>query len=690
MKRRSWDIARRLAAGTPLTLAQLARENGVSERTIRNDLKEVDRELGRLGLAPVSFDHGRLVAPPGIVALLPTLDGMDAQSYQLAPEERVAAAAALLVSATSPVTLAELADRLAVSRNTVINDLDAIKASIAAVGLAVDSLPGKGLLVVGLESLRRTLLLDIALGALQQGAPPLVSLLPLGGDPRMLATIVAEQEGSHGIRLTDISFDEVLTYLRVLVGRLERAAFIEEQPPVDGAPFAMAQDVLRYVAQSCHVPCPESEVRFLAWLLAGARRLSGDERRTDVPQIQLVTRKLVERVSEELGVDLNDDYELFQNLSNHLEAVLRPEPVTYPDTDLIREVLAENDEVVAAVRKRDAIVRAYVGRPLDELEEGYIALHLCAALERRRLRSGTMRVALACNAGVGTSQLLAAKLRRHFNFSIVDELGAHEVRLLDPSEVSLVISTVPLEGCPVPSVVVTPLLTDEDFVRIGAAIDRLEPSSVPGDETAQRLWRRLEPVVRRHVEAPDELLDELLRELRGYFRDAERGTGPRGDFGALSPSLRQLLPASRIRLDVAARDWRAAVRTAAVPLLEEGLIEGRYVDAILKNVDENGPYIVLSPGFALPHEGLDQGTVEAGLTLVRLSAPVEFGADELDPVRYVCCLSAVDHSTHLKALFSLVNLMKDERARAALDAAEKPEDVVAVLKDWEAREPGGA
>ena len=77
---------------------------------------------------------------------------------------------------------------------------------------------------------------------------------------------------------------------------------------------------------------------------------------------------------------------------------------------------------------------------------------------------------------------------------------------------------------------------------------------------------------------------------------------------------------------------------------------------MIENVMENGPYIVVAPGFALPHEALNAGASKVGMSLIRLKTPVPFGKEEMDPIEWVCCLSAINKETHLKAMFQLVNL----------------------------------
>ena len=131
------------------------------------------------------------------------------------------------------------------------------------------------------------------------------------------------------------------------------------------------------------------------------------------------------------------------------------------------------------------------------------------------------------------------------------------------------------------------------------------------------------------------------------------------------------------------KDWQEAVRRSAEKLVERGYIESRYIDAMIANIEENGPYVVLSKGFAVPHEGLEAGSIRVGMYMIRLKTPVPFGAEELDPVEFVCCLSAVDHKTHLKAFFNLVNMLHNEKFKEMLHCCRTPEEATTIIEKYE-------
>lgn len=141
-----------------------------------------------------------------------------------------------------------------------------------------------------------------------------------------------------------------------------------------------------------------------------------------------------------------------------------------------------------------------------------------------------------------------------------------------------------------------------------------------------------------------------------------------------------LLHQRAIELDVHAEDWRAAIRSAGRLLEADGIADASYTESMVRSVEEHGPYIVITPGFALAHARPDASVRRTGLSLVRLSEPIEFGHAENDPVTIVAAFAAVDSSAHQAALARLAGVLADPERRAALDTAPTPEAVLSVLE----------
>ncbi|WP_329886717.1 BglG family transcription antiterminator [Pseudoramibacter faecis] len=689
MNKRTITMIYKLNQSKNETLKSLAETFAVSERTIRNDIKTINDLLDENHLSPVKIKKGQIELSNNFSEIIPFLSPKDYYSYKLSKDERKMIAAAMLIHSAGFITLAQIADQLFASRATIISDLDDIKAMIHDNGLEVTSHPNKGLLVEGAESVKRQCLFklgeyEFSEAVTGQRVSPMIQLQ--AGDAITIRKILNEQCKASRLFLSDNSFMRIQKYLGIMISRNLQGEYIEPQHHGNEDFETFARDILRNIAQYCHIRTTEDEAHFLSDLLGRCRYVHKADFNTEDVRIQIITREFIHSLSEVLEVPLENDYDFFENLSNHLQSMYASDSSQFPENADLETIAANHRDVEEAVLDCLDILKNFNPRQLTRGEITYIIVHVCAALERKKNREIAFHVILVCHAGIGTSQLLLEKLKKHFNFQIVDIVSAHEAQDLGQNRADFVISTVPLPHCPLDYVVVSPLFTDEDYLRVGNKIDTLRnsrnlPSRIESQTvTAKGVLEEIRPVLYDHLDqdTAHRLMRDIRRRVRSYFDQVKR---PEEDI--VAPYLHQLLPKDHIQLDVEASDWRDAIQKSAVPLVKNGYIEPRYIDAMIANVEENGPYIVVSKGFAVPHEGLEMGSVRVGMNLIRLKTPVPFGADELDPVEFVCTMSAVDHKTHLKAFFNLVNMLGDDRFHQALFEAKTPAAVNRIIEQYE-------
>lgn len=476
-------------------------------------------------------------------------------------------------------------------------------------------------------------------------------------------------------------------YLRIMVNRNQTEEFLEPQVDTNSENYMFALDTLKYISQYCDVVTTENDIKYLSSFMDSVRFRNNNKFSKKTVIIQMITRQYISDISSELGIDLNTDYDFFENLSNHLESIFSAPPIDYQEVDMINEVLEDNQDVLEAVINQLSVIYQYTERKLNEIEIKYIAVHVCAAIERKKNKEVAFRVIVACHAGIGTSRLLLEKLKRHFKFRVVDVISAHEAMNLDPNSADFVISTVPLECCTLEHVVVSAAFSDADYIRVGNRIDALRNGRnlpVRMDEnglSAKGLIDEVRPLVYSMIEPDDvakDFMKELRRVIRSYFKQSAEHEAE-----ILSPYLHHLLPATNIEVNVECEDWKDAVRKSGEKLVERGYIEPRYINAMVHSIEEYGSYVVLSKGFAMPHAKVEEGSIRLGMHLIRLKEPVPFGVEELDPVEFVCCLSAIDHKSYLKAFFSLVNMLRDEDYRQLLHEAESPEEMSRIIEKYE-------
>ncbi|MGE9550309.1 PTS sugar transporter subunit IIA [Erwinia amylovora] len=144
-------------------------------------------------------------------------------------------------------------------------------------------------------------------------------------------------------------------------------------------------------------------------------------------------------------------------------------------------------------------------------------------------------------------------------------------------------------------------------------------------------------------------------------------------------NLANWLSNEKIQFIDAVSDWKEAVRLAGQPLLKEGAISPDYIEAIIRQKEEIGPYFVIAPRIAMPHARPEQGAKALGLSVVKLGSAVTFDADENDPVDAIFMFSAPDSHSHIEMISHLAEVLSDEEKMAGIFTAGSKEDLKAML-----------
>lgn len=144
--------------------------------------------------------------------------------------------------------------------------------------------------------------------------------------------------------------------------------------------------------------------------------------------------------------------------------------------------------------------------------------------------------------------------------------------------------------------------------------------------------------------------------------------------------VQRLIDTGTIEVGVPASDWEAAVRHGGRLMIDAGLVEERYVEAIIRNHREIGPYFVIAPGIAMPHAKPENGVIKTGYALVTLNTPVEFGDEDNDPVDILIFAGAINREEHnQEAVPQIAELCDSDEYIEALRSAPDRAAAEAVL-----------
>lgn len=113
-----------------------------------------------------------------------------------------------------------------------------------------------------------------------------------------------------------------------------------------------------------------------------------------------------------------------------------------------------------------------------------------------------------------------------------------------------------------------------------------------------------------------------------------------------------------ISLKEQASTWQQAIQFAAQPLLEKKQINEHYIDSMIQNVLDNGPYIVIMPDVAMPHSRSEDGAFATAVSVLKLKEGVMFPQDK--EVHLIIVLAAEDNDAHMELLSDMVDIFMDE------------------------------
>lgn len=123
--------------------------------------------------------------------------------------------------------------------------------------------------------------------------------------------------------------------------------------------------------------------------------------------------------------------------------------------------------------------------------------------------------------------------------------------------------------------------------------------------------------------------------------------------------------------------WKEAIELSAKPLLQKKKITNDYIEAIKKNVEENGSYFILVPEIAIPHARPESGALENSLSCLVLKKPVEFPDGK--SAKVLLTLASKGNDGHLEMLGELGEALIDGKKISMLKEASSEEEVVNIF-----------
>ena len=148
----------------------------------------------------------------------------------------------------------------------------------------------------------------------------------------------------------------------------------------------------------------------------------------------------------------------------------------------------------------------------------------------------------------------------------------------------------------------------------------------------------------------------------------------------LDVQLNELITEDKILFQDSVKDYTEAIYLSAKPLLEENVIEERYLKKVISNMHEMGPYIVVAPYIAISHARPEDGVNKLGMSILMLKEAVNFSEDKDRFVKLVVTLAAPDEESHLTALGQLSELFMNSMDE--IMSSQSKEDILKLINQY--------
>ncbi len=697
-KRRAYMLSIIQQSPDPVKTEELMEKIGVSQRTVYYDLEQINAWLESQELETIKTVHGQgylLPEESRSKLKVESKQKFNDWEYQYSEQERVLLILARVLSdeeASSTKSFMELTN---MSRGTVISDLKQVKKTLQEHDLNLEYQRGRGYVVEGAEESKRTLLSDVLSRILLNKdwhtvKEKVFEMIQSGpdraideeGERSEIRRLIYEAEREIGYTLTDEMVEMLSLQLMIILKRIHAGKHVDvdsEEKKVlrQTEYYKAAKKILEKLSEQRGVLFREDEICFFTMHLLGSKIQPDDfdhYTEQETKGLRDVVKRMISDFQSYSGVIFDDVDELENNLVFHIKPTYyRLKYGVRIGNDLAESIQTNYKDIYQLTKRVVLHLEYYVGKPIPPEETAYITMHFIGWLAREEKQVETKyRAIIVCENGIGTSNLLKTQLENLVAGLDVTQTTSVRQFLSSEQEADIIFSTTYLKSKNIPIIYVPAILTNVEKEQVLQQMNELLKGKAPHPER--------------------ELTDEIMDLVDKYSTIHER-TKLRAELSYLlekdtptqkkeprKPMLRELLTEQTIRFKDRVSNWEEAIQVAAEPLVEQSYIQEEYVEAMIDNVKEMGPYIVIAPRIAMPHARPEKGVKRLGMSMLLLKEPVYFSEQEKHRANLVIVLAAIDNQTHLKALAQLSEMLSDEKNIDRLLAAESSNEVVDIIQ----------
>lgn len=447
-----------------ITVSALSSRLGVSERTIRNDIKQINQELedcavidgvqGKYSLRIFQMERFR----QRFSAIMQTDDFLNSSRY------RMEYVFGRLMRSEEPLLTDELAYEMNVGRTTLMSDLKKLREEIEPYQLKIIGKTSKGLMLHGTETEIRRYVLDRVYDSIYQDYPLDEEIV------QEMQQMFEQHSFEKSVRDT---FEQFMTLMldRFLTGHYIGLLPQRYYNLTARAEFGMVDQLVDRFSQILHIRIPIEEKLFVFLPIAGMRTPADiqDMRSIELDEhVRPLMQHILRQIKAEMDITIRSG-EFTEEFLYHLMFMVNRLRFHVSLKNPMLEDLREKYPLayqMAGIAAR--VVREEYQLEVTEDERGYLASYFGVFLTEVDLQQEKpFRVAVVCGTGRVTARLVAVQLKKILDSSAEMQLFADEkvsTELLNTFDIVLTTVELPC-SCDRPMIRIHEIFNDRELLH---------------------------------------------------------------------------------------------------------------------------------------------------------------------------------------------------------------------------------
>ncbi|MBC6696099.1 transcription antiterminator [Terrisporobacter mayombei] len=396
----------------------------------------------------------------------------------------------LLINKNTKITVSDISKKLYINKNIVREEINALINSLNEYELELNIKKNTGISILGAEKNIRIMLVDYFYKYIDSFRLNMEEVEIFHTvDVIVCRNIMNMIEERLNMRFTDISFKQLTLFFIISIIRIRQGKSLNLNEDYDyGNLIEILDDIEEELKSNLAININKNEkIFFLSLIQSMNKELTNNQTLIIDKDIEKQTKEIIKLVSEESGINFEEDVLLYEHLLYHINTTNKQ----IKNNVSLKNPLLEDikgkyyflfNVISDAIRNNNDV---YVSEDII----AYLTLHFQVSLERKkRNREDFKRVSIVCPLSFGVSTLLKVKLEKNFDdIKIIETIREEDLkRNKFNKNIDFMITLRDYENIHLPKFITTPLFTKEDEIKLKDFI-----SNIKVKDTSYRIMNKL-------------------------------------------------------------------------------------------------------------------------------------------------------------------------------------------------------